>query len=256
MPGLVKSVNFELFIGVSFEYKSLSVLNSRNVRSIDTALNEKIRKTVVVFESILRFFLTINSERKGKSMKYQIATAVFLYASLSPVTSEAKDQTTQHQRYYAAYEKIVQELNRTHENADVTLLAANQFADEDWVSPKRFQERAIKRLKPLRVQKSLEWDSERTLERTEHGNDVRIIGNFETELLEQSKRQRLSDVFSMTSLAIDGGKWTQTGFSGTPIDAWQTMLVTVSGTYAKQGILTKHHITKEFHCSSVGEIYY
>lgn len=57
MPGLVKSVNFELFIGVSFEYKSLSVLNSRNVRSIDTALNEKIRKTVVVFESIPRFFL-------------------------------------------------------------------------------------------------------------------------------------------------------------------------------------------------------
>ncbi len=256
MPGLVKSVNFELFIGVSFEYKSLSVLNSRNVRSIDTALNEKIRKTVVVFESILRFFLTINSERKGKSMKYQIATAVFLFASLSPVTSEAKDQTTQHQRYYAAYEKIVQELNRTHENADITLLAANQFADEDWVSPKRFQERAIKRLKPLRVQTSLEWDSERTLERTERGNDVRIIGNFETELLEQSKRQRLSDVFSMTSLAIDGGKWTQTGFSGTPIDAWQTMLVTVSGTYAKQGILIKHHITKEFHCSSVGEIYY
>lgn len=256
MPGLVKSVNFELFIGVSFEYKSLSVLNSRNVRSIDTALNEKIRKTVVVFESILRFFLTMNSERKGKSMKYQIATAFFLFASLSPVTSEAKDQTTQHQRYYAAYEKIVQELNRSHENADVTLLAADQFADEDWVSPKRFQERAIKRLKPLRVQTSLEWDSERTLERTEHGNDVRIIGNFETELLEQSKRQRLSDVFSMTSLAIEGGKWTQTGFSGTPIDAWQTMLVTVSGTYAKQGILTKHHITKEFHCSSVGEIYY
>ncbi len=53
----------------------------------------------------------------------------------------------------------------------------------------------------------------------------------------------------MTSLAIDGGKWTQTGFSGTPIDAWQTMLVTVSGTYAKQGILNRHHITKEFHCS-------
>lgn len=256
MPGLVKSVNFELFIGVSFEYKSLSVLNSRNVRSIDTALNEKIRKTVVVFESIPRFFLTMNNERKGKSMKYQIATAVFLYASLSPVTSEAKDQTTQHQRYYAAYEKIVQELNRTHENADVTLLAANQFADEDWVSPKRFQERAIKRLKPLRVQTSLEWDSERTLERTERGNDVRIIGNFETELLEQSKRQRLSDIFSMTSLAIDGGKWTQTGFSGTPIDAWQTMLVTVSGTYAKQGILTRHHITKEYHCSWYGEIYY
>lgn len=256
MPGLVKSVNFELFIGVSFEYKSLSVLNSRNVRSIDTALNEKIRKTVVVFESILRFFLTINSERKGKSMKYQIATAVFLFASLSPVTSEAKDQTTQHQRYYAAYEKIVQELNRSHENADVTLLAANQFADEDWVSPKRFQERAVKRLKPLRVQTSFEWDSERTLERTQRGNEVRIIGNFETELLEQSKRQRLSDVFSMTSLAIDDGRWTQTEFVGRPIDAGQTMVVTVSGTYAKQGILTKHHITKEFHCSSVGEIYY
>lgn len=198
----------------------------------------------------------MNSERKGKSMKYQIATAVLILASLSPVTSEARDQTTQHQRYYAAYEKIVEKINQTHENADVTLLAADQFADEDWVSPKRFQERAVKRLKPLRVQTSFEWDSERTLERTEHGNDVRIIGNFETELLEQSKRQRLSDVFSMTSLAIDGGKWTQTGFSGTPIDAGQTMVVTVSGTYAKQGILTKHHITKEFHCSSVGEIYY
>lgn len=92
MTGLVKSVNFELFIGVSFEYKSLSVLNSRNVRSIDTALND--------------------------------------------------------------------------------------------------------------------------------------------------------------------GIWTQKGFDGTRIDAGQTMVVTVSGTYAKQGILTKHHITKEFHCSSVGEIYY
>lgn len=189
-------------------------------------------------------------------MKYQIATAVFLFASLSPVISEAKDQTTQHQRYYAAYEKIVQKINRTHENADVTLLAANQFADEDWVSPKRFQERAVKRLKPLRVQTSFEWDIERTLERTQRGNEVRIIGNFETELLEQSKRQRLSDVFSMTSLAIDDGRWTQTEFVGRPIDAGQTMVVTVSGTYAKQGILTKHHITKEFHCSSVGEIYY
>lgn len=189
-------------------------------------------------------------------MKYQIATAVFLFASLSPVISEEKDQTTQHQRYYAAYEKIVQKINRTHENADVTLLAANQFADEDWVSPKRFQERVVKRLKPLRVQTSFEWDSERTLERTQRGNEVRIIGNFETELLEQSKRQRLSDVFSMTSLAIDDGRWTQTEFVGRPIDAGQTMVVTVSGTYAKQGILTKHHITKEFHCSSVGEIYY
>lgn len=150
----------------------------------------------------------------------------------------------------------MEKINRTHENADVTLLAANQFADEDWVSPKRFQERALERLKPLRVQTSLEWDSERTLERTQHGNDVRIMGDFETDFLKQSKRQRLSDVFSMTSLAIDSGKWTQTGFSGTPIDAGQTMVVTVSGTYAKQGILTKHHITKEFHCSSVGEIYY
>ncbi len=256
MTGLVKSVNFELFIGVSFKYKSLSVLNSRNVRSIDTALNEKIHKTVVVFESIPRFFRTMNSERKGKSMKYQIATAVVILASLSPVTSEAKDQTTQHQRYYAAYEKIVEKINRIHENADITLLAAEQFADEDWVSPERFQERALERLKPIRVQTSLEWDSERTLERTERENDVRIIGDFETELLEQSKRQRLSDVFSMTSLAIDGGKWTQTGFSGTPIDAWQTMVVTVSGTYAKQGILTRHHITKEYHCSWYGEIYY
>ena len=219
-------------------------------------MNEKIHKTVVVFESVPRFFRTMNSEREGKSVKYQIATAVFLFASLSSVTSEAKDQTTQHQRYYAAYEKIVENINRTHENADVTLLAANQFADEDWVSPERFQERALERLKPLRVQTSLEWDSERTLERTERGNDVRIIGNFETELLEQSKRQRLSDVFSMTSLAIDDGRWTQTEFVGRPIDAGQTMVVTVSGTYAKQGILTKHHITKEFHCSSVGEIYY
>ncbi|MFP7280459.1 hypothetical protein SFC11_14020 [Exiguobacterium indicum] len=150
----------------------------------------------------------------------------------------------------------MEKINRTHENADVTLLAANQFADEDWVSPKRFQERVVKRLKSLCVQTSFEWDSERTLERTQRGNEVRIIGNFETELLEQSKRQRLSDVFSMTSLAIDDGRWTQTEFVGRPIDAGQTMVVTVSGTYAKQGILTKHHITKEFHCSSVGEIYY
>lgn len=256
MTGLVKSVNFELFIGVRFEYKSSSVFNSRRIRSIDTVQNEKIYKTVALFECTRHFFHTMNSEREGKSVKYQIATAVFLFASLSSVTSEAKDQTTQHQRYYAAYEKIVENINRTHENADVTLLAANQFADEDWVSPERFQERALERLKPLRVQTSLEWDSERTLERTERGNDVRIIGNFETELLEQSKRQRLSDVFSMTSLAIDGGKWTQTGFSGTPIDALQTMVVTVSGTYAKQGILTRHHITKEYHCSWYGEIYY
>ncbi len=72
-------------------------------------------------------------------MKYQIATAIVILASLSPVTSEAKDQTTQHQRYYAAYEKIVQKINRTNENADITLLAADQFADKDWVSPKRFQ---------------------------------------------------------------------------------------------------------------------
>lgn len=219
-------------------------------------MNEKIPKTVALFECTPHFFRTMNSERKGKLMKYQIAIAVFLFTSLSPVTSEAKDQTTQHERYYAAYEKIVRELNRTHENADITLLTADQFADEDWVSPERFQERAVERLEPLHIQTSLEWDSERTLERTERGNDVRIIGNFETELLEQSKRQRLSDVFSMTSLAIDGGKWTQTGFSGTPIDAWQTMVVTVSGTYAKQGILTKHHITKEYHCTWYGEIYY
>lgn len=96
MPGLVKSVNFELFIGVSFEYKSLSVLNSRNVRSIDTALNEKIRKTVVVFESILRFFLTINSERKGKSMKYQIATAFFFirFIVTSHIGGKGSDNTT------------------------------------------------------------------------------------------------------------------------------------------------------------------
>jgi hypothetical protein len=189
-------------------------------------------------------------------MKYQIATAIVILNSLLPVTTEAKEQTTQHQRYYVAYEKILQKINRTNENADMTLLAADQFADEDWVLPKRFQERAVKRLKPLRVQTSLEWDSERTLERSQRENEVRIMGNFETELLEQSKRQRLSDVFSMTSLAVDDGKWTQTGFSGTPIDAGQTMVVTVSGTYAKQGILTKNHITKEFHCSSVGEIYY
>lgn len=189
-------------------------------------------------------------------MKSQIVTAVVILASLSPVTTEAKDQTTQHQRYYAAYEKIVQKINRTHENADITLLAADCFSDKDWVSPKRFQERALERLKPLHVQTSLEWDSERTLERTERENEVRISGNFETEFLKQSKRQRLSDVFSMTSLAIDGGKWTQTGFSGNPIDAGQTMVVTVSGTYAKQGILTKHHITKEYHCSWYGEIYY
>jgi len=256
MTGLVKSVNFELFIGVRFEYKSSSVFNSRRIRSIDTVQNEKIYKTVALFECTRHFFRTMNSERKGKSMKYQIATAIVILASLSPVTSEAKDQTTQHQRYYVAYEKIVQKINRTNENADITLLAADQFADEDWVSPKRFQERVVKRLKPLRVQTSLEWDSERTLERTERGNEVRIIGNFETELLEQSKRQRLSDVFSMTSLAVDDGKWTQTGFSGTPIDALQTMVVTVSGTYAKQGILTRHHITKEYHCSWYGEIYY
>lgn len=256
MTGLVKSVNFELFIGVRLTEQSSFVLNSRSVQSIDIVLNEKISKTVVVFESIPHFFRTMNSERKGKSMKYQIATAVLILASLSPVTSEAKDQTTQHQRYYAAYEKIVRELNRTHENADVTLLAANQFSDEDWVSPERFQERTIKRLKPLRVQLSIYGDGQRALERTQGGKEVRIIGNFETELLERSERQWFSDVFSMTSQAINDGIWTQKGFDGTRIDAGQTMVVTVSGTYAKQGILTKHHITKEFHCSSVGEIYY
>jgi len=198
----------------------------------------------------------MNSERKGKSMKYQIATAVLILASLSPVTSEAKDQTTQHEHYYAAYEKIVQKINRSHENADVTLLAADQFADEDWVSPKRFQERVVKRLKPLRVQLSIYGDGQRALERTQGGKEVRITGNFETELLERSERQWFSDVFSMTSQGINDGIWTQKGFDGTRIDAGQTMVVTVSGTYAKQGILTKHHITKEFHCSSVGEIYY
>lgn len=256
MTGLVKSANFELFIGVSFEYISLSVLNSRRIRSIDTVQNEKIYKTVALFECTRHFFHTMNREGKGKSMKYQIATAVIILASLSPVISEAKEQTTQHQRYYAAYEKIVQKINRTHENADVTLLAANQFADEDWISPKRFQERAIKRLKPLRVQLSTYGDGQRALERTQGEKEVRITGYFETELLEQSERQWFSDVFSMTSQALNDGIWTQKGFDGTRIDAGQTMLVTVSGTYAKQGILTKHHITKEFHCSSVGEIYY
>jgi len=219
-------------------------------------LNEKISKTVVVFESILRFSRTMNSEREGKSMKYQIATAVVILASLSPVISEAKDQTTQHQHYYAAYEKIVQKINRTHENADITLLGADRFADEDWVSPKRFQERAFKRLKPLHVQLSIYGDGQRALEQTQGGKEVRITGNFETELLERSERQWFSDIFSMTSQAINDGIWTQKGFDGTRIDAGQTMIVTVSGTYAKQGILTKHHITKEFHCSSVGEIYY
>ena len=96
MTGLVKSVNFELFIGVRLTEQSSFVLNSRSVQSIDIVLNEKISKTVVVFESIPRFFLTMNSERKGKSMKYQIATAVFFirFIVTSHIGGKGSDNTT------------------------------------------------------------------------------------------------------------------------------------------------------------------
>lgn len=78
------------------------------------------------------FFSYNERRREGEVNEISIATAVVILASLLPVTTEAADQTTQHQRYYVAYEKIVQKINRTHENADMTLLAAHRFSDKDW----------------------------------------------------------------------------------------------------------------------------
>ena len=179
----------------------------------------------------------------------------------------AAGENQQKSVYYEEYKKIVEEVS-SDTDVELTLLPAEDFADEDWRTPDEF-EKIVKAFAMAEIAVNKNDDIADLVSETryavatsknvsfivENTADVtiKIKADFSTQY--HAGRQYISSVSNISSSkATDNGTWQQTGSDYLLLDAGRTAQISVSGNLSYAGVSQKKIITVEFYCSAAGGV--
>ena len=191
-----------------------------------------------------------------------------LSMGLFGMTVCAAEEDQQRAVYYEEYKKIVEKIS-SDTGVELTLLPAEEFAEEDWRTPEEF-ERVIREFATAEIviedsdddimdllsgarsavsaskNVSFVWGSSVS-------TTIKIKASFSTQY--SSGRQYISGVSSISSSKASGnGTWKQFGSDYVILDAGRTAQVSASGTISYAGASTNKLLTVEFYCSATGGI--
>ena len=176
----------------------------------------------------------------------------------------AAGENQQKSVYYEEYKKIVEEVS-SDTDVELTLLPAEDFADEDWRTPDEF-EKIVKAfaMAEIAVNKMADLVSETRYAVTASKNVsftventadimIKIKADFSTQY--HAERQYISMVSNISSSkATDTGTWQETGSNYLLIDAGRTAQISVSGNISYGGVSQEKIITVEFYCGATGGV--
>ena len=179
----------------------------------------------------------------------------------------AAGENQQKSVYYEEYKKIVEEVS-SDTDAELTLLPAEDFADEDWRTPDEF-EKIVRAFATAEIAVNKNDDITDLASETryavaasknvsfivENNADVtiKIKADFSTQY--HAGRQYVSSVSNISSSkAIDTGTWQQVGSDYLLLDAGRTAQISVSGNLSYGGVSQEKIITVEFYCSAAGGV--
>ncbi|ACB60947.1 hypothetical protein Exig_1487 [Exiguobacterium sibiricum 255-15] len=189
------------------------------------------------------------------SMKNTISTALLSLTLLVPLSPDAIAETNgptteQKNEWYQQYEIVIESVNQSHQDGELELAPIYAFRDEDWRPVEEFRKIAEKR-STFRIALT---SNEKQAVKEESASDINVRPDITTAYSQSAGRHLCSDTVSVTSESRTKGKWIQKGYTATRIDANQTYEISLGGYYTKDGIVTGHIPTIEFHCGRNGEI--
>ena len=179
----------------------------------------------------------------------------------------ATGENQQRLEYYEQYKKIVEEVS-SDTDVELTLLPAEDFADEDWRAPGEF-EKIVRAFATAEIAVDKNDDIADLVSETRYavtalknvsfavGNSadivIKIRGDFSTQY--HAERQYISTVSNISSSKVtDTGTWQQTGSNYLLIDAGRTAQISVSGNLSYGGVSQEKMITVEFYCGATGGV--
>lgn len=190
-----------------------------------------------------------------------------LSMGLFGMTVCAAEEDQQRAVYYEEYKKIVEKIS-SDTGVELTLLPAEEFAEEDWRTPEEF-ERVIREFATAEIVVENSDDIMDLLSGVRSGvsasknisfmvdgsvsTTIKIKASFTTQY--SSGRQYISGVSSISSSKASGsGTWKQFGSDYILLDAGRTAQVSVSGTITYAGASANKLLTVEFYCGATGGI--
>ena len=179
----------------------------------------------------------------------------------------ATGENQQKSEYYEQYKKIVEEVS-SDTDVELTLLSAEDFADEDWRTPDEF-EKIVRAFATAEIAVDKNDDIADLVSETRYAvaasknvsftvEDtadimIKIKADFSTQY--HAERQYISMVSNISSSkATDTGTWQQTGSNYLLIDAGRTAQISVSGNLSYGGVSQEKIITVEFYCGATGGV--
>lgn len=191
--------------------------------------------------------------------------AVIIVFGIVQEASAASLELTQEQKesYYKQYTAIIEEVNSQY-NGDLELGPLEDFKSEEWVEPKDFKEIATDMVDLDFVVKSNPTNdgvlpraaqtASKTVTTTIKNVSVNVTvsGSFNTHLVGDIQRFH-TDINYIRSSA-NKGTWSQTGYTGTLIDASRTYSIDVGGKFTYNNISSTTNVTVKFHCSASGVV--
>ncbi len=189
------------------------------------------------------------------SMMKTICTALTALTLLIPLSPDAIAETNgptteQKNEWYQQYEIVIESVNQSNPDGELELAPIYSFQDEDWRPVEEFRKIAKKRS----TFKIALTSNEKQAVKEESASDINVRPDITTVYSQSAGRHPCSETVSVTSESRTKGTWVQKGYTATRIDANQTYEISLGGYYTKDGIVTGHIPTIEFHCGRNGEI--
>ncbi|OEH93838.1 hypothetical protein [Bacillus solimangrovi] len=181
-----------------------------------------------------------------------VLTVILIVFVNGKVASATSIELTHEQKeaYYKQYENIIEKVKEEYPEAILKVVSFNDFAEEDWIEPEKFEQFAIDRAK-LTFDKEQEptpffgGSTSKMKSKSSNVNSVsstvNIAGSFNTQLDKVNDRQSFAGINDISSKATSG-IWTQTGYSASLNDSARTYVIDVAGIYTSNGIVSSHNL--------------
>lgn len=166
---------------------------------------------------------------------------------------------------YNQYVKIVADVAAQYPDSGIFIEPLDTFKDEYFMSPEDYRAFAVNLATssivvasetPSDVITPLATGSKTKYAQITFGSGSRKIAVTGTFTIDNFlERMGFAGIKSLTSQSADSrGTWRQGGYNGKIIDAGETMIVSVGGTYSENGVSRPDNFELEFYCSGTGNI--
>lgn len=189
---------------------------------------------------------------------FSFVSCVALLIPVSAANYSLSDETKDF--YYTQYQEIAEQIN-AELGANISVNPKADFDESDWIAPDEFRKIATAITKwniicdedAPATRSIASATKEDTITVDNKTYTIAVTGRFTTMLV--GSRQVFDGIDLITSKAVGGGTWNQTGYDFDLIDSRRTYSITVSGTFKiAQATFRNKLVSVDFYCSTTGVV--